>query len=108
MIKELTPGINRLLDTDNYLILPSNCFIRFLITSSDVLHSFAIPSLGIKCDAIPGRINAIGIEIYRTGLYYGQCSELCGVNHGFMPIAVEVVTEEQFAAWVVMAKEKYK
>ena len=91
MIKELTPGVNRLLDTDNYLILPSNCFIRFLITSSDVLHSFAVPALGIKVDAIPGRINSVGVEIYRTGLYYGQCSELCGIGHSYMPINIKVI-----------------
>lgn len=91
MVKDLNPGINRLLDTDNYLILPSNTFIRFLITSTDVLHSFAIPALGIKCDATPGRINAVGIEAYRPGFYYGQCSELCGVGHSFMPINLKII-----------------
>lgn len=91
MIKDLSPGINRLLDTDNYLIIPSNCFIRFLVTSSDVLHSFSIPALGVKVDAVPGRINSVGLEVYRTGFYYGQCSELCGINHSYMPINIKVI-----------------
>ena len=91
MIKDLTPGVNRLLDTDNYLILPSNTFIRFLVTSTDVIHAFAVPALGIKCDATPGRINALGVEAYRPGFYYGQCSELCGIGHSYMPINIKII-----------------
>jgi heme/copper-type cytochrome/quinol oxidase subunit 2 len=90
-LKDLNLGDFRLLDTDEYLILPSNTFIRFLFTSTDVLHSWSIPSLGIKVDCIPGRLNQSGIEIYRPGLYYGACYELCGVGHAFMPITLKVV-----------------
>jgi cytochrome c oxidase subunit 2 len=84
-------GLFRLLDTDEHLILPSNTPIRLLITASDVIHSWSIPALGIKMDAIPGRLNQIGIEIYRSGLYFGQCYELCGVGHAFMPITLRVI-----------------
>lgn len=82
--------IFRLLDVDNRLILPLNNQIRFLVNSSDVIHSFTIPSLGIKVDAVPGRINQISININRFGLYFGQCSEICGINHSFIPIVIEV------------------
>jgi len=91
MSQDLNPGFFRLLETDEYLILPSNTPIRFLVTASDVIHSWAIPALGIKMDACPGRLNQVGVEIYRSGLYYGQCSEICGINHGFMPIALKVI-----------------
>jgi cytochrome c oxidase subunit 2 len=91
LIKDLNIGNFRLLDTDEFLILPSNVFIRFLITSTDVIHSWSIPSLGIKTDAIPGRLNQTGLEIYRPGLYFGACYELCGVGHAFMPITLKVV-----------------
>lgn len=91
LVQDLKPGILRLLDTDKYLILPSNTTIRFIITSSDVIHSWAIPSLGIKTDAIPGRINQTSTEIYRPGLYFGACMELCGVGHAFMPITLKVI-----------------
>jgi heme/copper-type cytochrome/quinol oxidase subunit 2 len=91
MSQDLNLGAFRLLDTDEHLIVPSNTPIRFLITSSDVIHSWAIPALGIKMDACPGRLNQIGVEIYRPGLYFGQCSEICGVGHAFMPITLKVV-----------------
>jgi cytochrome c oxidase subunit 2 len=91
MNQDLYKGSFRLLDTDEYLILPSNTPIRLLITSSDVIHSWAIPSLGIKMDACPGRLNQIGVEIYRSGTYYGMCSEICGVSHAFMPITLKVI-----------------
>ncbi len=78
----------RLLETDNYLVLPTNEPLRFLVTSTDVIHSWAVPSLGIKIDATPGRLNQVLTIIDRPGIFYGQCSEICGVNHGFMPIAV--------------------
>jgi cytochrome c oxidase subunit 2 len=83
---DLGPGCLRLLEVDNPLLLPSNTYIRFLVTSVDVLHSWAVPSLGIKVDAVPGRLNQIFTFIKRSGEFYGQCSEICGVNHGFMPI----------------------
>jgi cytochrome c oxidase subunit 2 len=86
---ELTPGEFRLLQVDNPVILPINTYIRVIITSLDVLHSWAIPSFGIKVDAVPGRLNQAFIFIKREGTFYGQCSELCGVNHGFMPIVVK-------------------
>lgn len=91
LLQDLTPGSLRLLDTDEHLILPSNILIRFLITSTDVLHSWAIPALGIKMDACPGRLNQTAVEIYRPGLYWGSCMELCGVQHGFMPISLKVI-----------------
>lgn len=91
LLQDLNSGNFRLLDTDEILVLPSNTFIRFLITSTDVIHSWAVPSLGIKTDAIPGRLNQTGVEIYRPGLYFGQCSELCGINHYAMPITIKVL-----------------
>jgi len=89
--QDLNKGYFRLLDTDEHLIIPSNTPIRFLITASDVLHSWSLPALGIKMDAIPGRLNQVGLEIYRPGLYFGQCYEICGINHAFMPITLRVV-----------------
>ena len=89
--EDLELGDPRLLTVDNYLILPSNTSIRFLVTANDVLHSFAVPSLGIKSDAIPGRLNSIGVTITRNSTFYGQCSELCGILHGFMPIGIKSV-----------------
>lgn len=83
---ELGPGCLRLLEVDNALIVPTNTYIRFLVTAVDVLHSWAVPSLGIKVDAVPGRLNQMFTFIKRPGEFYGQCSEICGVNHGFMPI----------------------
>nr|YP_010261463.1 cytochrome c oxidase subunit II [Brachymeria lasus]UIB40545.1 cytochrome c oxidase subunit II [Brachymeria lasus] len=80
----------RLLDVDNRLIVPFNMHMRLLISSLDVIHSFTVPSLGIKVDAIPGRLNQISLNIIRPGIYYGQCSEICGVNHSFMPVVMEV------------------
>jgi heme/copper-type cytochrome/quinol oxidase subunit 2 len=81
----------RLLTPDNVITMPVNRFTRLLVTSSDVIHSWAVPALGVKIDACPGRINTIGVLPTRTGIYYGQCSEICGINHAFMPIAVQVV-----------------
>ncbi len=92
----LTEGDIRLLTVDNELVLPVNTSIRLLVTSNDVIHSFAVPSLGLKSDAIPGRLNATGLIINRTSYYYGQCSELCGVLHGFMPIAIHAVTLPEY------------
>lgn len=96
---DLVCGDYRLLNVDNYLILPIRTHIRILVTAMDVLHSWAIPSLGIKIDAVPGRINQIGLFINRIGVFYGQCSELCGINHGFMPIMIKAVEYEIFEKW---------
>nr|AZL93508.1 cytochrome c oxidase subunit 2 [Torymus sp. ZJUH_2016035] len=90
----------RLLDVDNRLILPVNNQIRLLVNSSDVIHSFALPSLGIKVDAVPGRLNQIKMNIIRPGLYFGQCSEICGVNHSFMPIVIEATSLKNFLNWL--------
>ena len=90
----------RLLEVDNRVVIPAGKVVEFLITGADVIHSFAVPAFGVKKDAIPGKVNSVWVKVDKPGIYYGQCSELCGVNHGFMPIAVEVVTEEEFEAWV--------
>nr|YP_010952442.1 cytochrome c oxidase subunit 2 [Ancyromonas sigmoides]WMQ52546.1 cytochrome c oxidase subunit 2 [Ancyromonas sigmoides] len=89
----------RLLEVDNPLILPIDTHIRVLVTSADVLHSWAVPSLGVKMDAVPGRLNQLSLFINHTGTFYGQCSELCGTNHGFMPIKVLAVTRAQYLNW---------
>lgn len=96
---ELNLGNFRLLDVDNIIILPIKMHIRVLVTAMDVIHSWAIPSLGIKIDAVPGRINQVGIFINRIGVFYGQCSELCGINHGFMPIVIKGVEYSSFLEW---------
>ena len=90
--KDLILGDLRLLEVDQRLVLPRNVKIRFLVTSSDVLHSWSIPSLGIKIDACPGRINEVHASIYRKSIFYGQCSEICGILHGFMPIVIQTVS----------------
>nr|YP_010455429.1 cytochrome c oxidase subunit II [Anoura cultrata]UUA63060.1 cytochrome c oxidase subunit II [Anoura cultrata] len=96
---DLKMGDLRLLEVDNRVVLPMETTIRMLITSEDVLHSWAIPSLGLKTDAIPGRLNQTTLLSSRPGLYYGQCSEICGSNHSFMPIVLEMVTLEYFEKW---------
>nr|ALO71237.1 cytochrome c oxidase subunit 2 [Tychobythinus sp. 1 EF-2015] len=90
----------RLLDVDNRMIIPYNSQIRMLISASDVLHSWAIPSISIKIDAIPGRLNQINFLINQTGLYFGQCSEICGANHSFMPITIESISPTFFIKWI--------
>jgi cytochrome c oxidase subunit 2 len=97
----------RLLAVDNDLVVPVNKVVRVLATGADVIHSFAVPSFGIKIDAVPGRINEIWFKAEREGMYYGQCSELCGKDHAFMPIAVRVVSDADYAAWLADAKKKY-
>nr|WGW14720.1 cytochrome c oxidase subunit II [Bangiopsis subsimplex] len=94
-------GALRLLEVDNAMVLPVLVHTRLLVTSTDVLHSWAVPALGIKCDAVPGRLNQAGILVLREGCYYGQCSEICGLQHGFMPIMVEAVTPGWFRQWLV-------
>ncbi len=98
--KDLKPGQLRLLEVDNRIMVPINTTVRMLVTSTDVLHSFAVPSLGIKKDAVPGRVNETWFRISKEGVYYGQCSELCGTGHGFMPIAIQVVSKEQYDEWL--------
>nr|WMQ72177.1 cytochrome oxidase subunit II [Okanagana arctostaphylae] len=90
----------RLIEVDNRMILPFNTQIRLMITSTDVLHSWATPSLGIKVDAVPGRLNQASIMINRPGLIYGQCSEICGSNHSFMPIVIESINNNMFLNWL--------
>jgi heme/copper-type cytochrome/quinol oxidase subunit 2 len=85
---------------DNRVVIPVNTHVRIIVSATDVLHSWAVPSLGVKCDAIPGRLNQISVFVKREGIYYGQCSELCGINHGFMPIVVEVVSLPNYIAWI--------
>lgn len=98
--EEIQPGQLRLLEVDERIVLPVGTNIRLLMTAGDVIHSWAVPSLGIKTDAIPGRLNESWVRIDREGVYYGQCSEICGTGHAFMPIAVEAVSKERFAEWV--------
>ena len=102
---DLEVGQLRLLEVDNRVVLPVNTPIRVIITAADVLHSWAVPSLGVKCDAVPGRLNQVSLFIQREGVFYGQCSELCGVNHGFMPIVVEGVNMEDYLTWVATKLE---
>nr|UGN61682.1 cytochrome c oxidase subunit II [Cryptocercus sp. 2 ZQW-2021c] len=90
----------RLLDVDNRTTLPTNTFIRMIVTAADVLHSWTIPSLGVKADATPGRLNQISFLINRPGLFFGQCSEICGANHSFMPIVIESITTSNFIKWI--------
>jgi len=97
---DLVKGAFRLLEVDNRVVLPVNTHIRLLVTSADVLHSWAIPSLGIKVDACPGRLTQASLFIKRTGVFYGQCSEICGVNHGFMPIVIKAVDQNIFVKWI--------
>jgi cytochrome c oxidase subunit 2 len=104
---ELKADQPRLLAVDNEMVVPVNKNVHVLATGADVIHSFAVPSFGIKIDAVPGRINETWFRATREGIYYGQCSELCGKDHAFMPIAVRVVSEQAFASWVEEAKKKY-
>lgn len=99
--------VPRLLAVDNEIVVPVNKVIRVQITAADVIHAFAMPSLGIKRDAVPGRLNETWFRATREGLYFGQCSELCGTNHAFMPAAIRVVSDAAYAAWLEDAKKKY-
>jgi cytochrome c oxidase subunit 2 len=98
--EELKPGQKRLLETDNAVVVPVNVNVRVQVTATDVLHAWAVPAFGVKRDAVPGRLNETWFRATKEGTYYGQCSELCGVNHGFMPIKVEVVSKQKFDTWV--------
>jgi cytochrome c oxidase subunit 2 len=101
---EIKPGMKRVLETDNRVVVPVNTTVRVYTTAADVLHAWAVPSFGVKKDAVPGRLNETWFRAEREGVYYGQCSEICGTNHGFMPIAVEVVSKAAFDAWVKKAQ----
>ena len=105
--EDIGDGQTRLLETDNRVVVPVGTNIRLLTTADDVIHAWAIPAFGIKIDATPGRVNESWFHVEKEGIYYGQCSELCGVYHGFMPIAVEVLSKEAFAAWLIEAKEEF-
>nr|YP_009971749.1 cytochrome c oxidase subunit II [Cucujus mniszechi]QNG56459.1 cytochrome c oxidase subunit II [Cucujus mniszechi] len=98
---EMKPFNFRLLDVDNRVIIPFESNIRMLITSADVIHSWTIPSLGVKIDATPGRLNQVSFSTNRSGLFYGQCSEICGANHSFMPIVLESVSPKYFIKWII-------
>jgi cytochrome c oxidase subunit 2 len=104
---DLKPGEHRLLATDNHVVVPVGERIRLLTTSNDVIHSWAIPAFGVKMDAVPGRTNETWFEATEIGTYYGQCSELCGKDHAFMPIVVDVVSKADFAKWAADAKQKF-
>jgi cytochrome c oxidase subunit 2 len=105
--KDLKPDQLRLLSVDNEMVVPVNKTVRMQVIGADVIHSFAVPSFGIKIDAVPGRLNETWFRATREGVFYGQCSELCGKDHAFMPIAVRVVSEQAFSAWVEDAKKKF-
>jgi cytochrome c oxidase subunit II len=105
--KDLKPDQPRLLTVDNEMVVPVNKVIHVLVTGADVIHSFAVPSFGIRIDAVPGRLNDTWFKATREGTFRGQCSELCGTDHAFMPIVVRVVSENDFTAWVGEAKQKF-
>ena len=104
---DLQEGDLRLLTVDNPLVIPANKNIQILITAGDVLHSWAVPSMGLKTDAVPGRLNETWVNVKEPGIYRGQCSEICGSGHGFMPVVVKVLPESEFIAWANEAKNNY-
>ena len=97
----------RLLGVDNEMVVPVNKVIRIQTTGADVIHSFAVPAFGIKIDSVPGRLNETWVKATKVGMFYGQCSELCGKDHAFMPIAIHVVNEQEYTAWLAQAKQKF-
>nr|YP_220644.1 cytochrome c oxidase subunit II [Latimeria menadoensis]ACX31752.1 cytochrome c oxidase subunit II [Latimeria menadoensis]BAD90819.1 cytochrome c oxidase subunit II [Latimeria menadoensis] len=104
--QDLNPGQFRLLETDHRMVIPMESLIRVLISAEDVLHSWAVPALGVKMDAVPGRLNQITFMVSRPGLYYGQCSEICGANHSFMPIVLEAIPLDPFEDWSSLMLEE--
>nr|QQY98741.1 cytochrome c oxidase subunit II [Palaemon sinensis] len=102
----MTKASFRLLDVDNRTVLPMNTQVRVLITAADVIHSWTVPALGVKVDAIPGRLNQLSFQMNRPGLFYGQCSEICGANHSFMPIVVESTSVKSFLNWISSHSEE--
>lgn len=105
--KDLKPGQLRLLEVDNALVLPVGMNIKIQITATDVIHSWTVPSFGVKHDGVPGRVNESWFKIDREGVFYGQCSELCGVGHAYMPIKVVAVSQEKYKEWLIEAKKKF-
>jgi cytochrome c oxidase subunit 2 len=105
--KDRKPDQPRLLAVDNEAVVPVGKVVHVLITADDVIHNWTVPAFGVKIDAVPGRVTRVWFQARETGMYYGQCSELCGERHAFMPIAVRVVTEQEFASWVDNAKKKF-
>ena len=105
--KDLKKGQPRLLAVDNVVVVPVNKVVKVLITANDVLHAWALPSFGVKRDAMPGRINETWFKAEKEGTYYGQCSELCGIKHAFMPIEVRVVSNQEYQEWLSEAKIKF-
>nr|ALO20833.1 cytochrome c oxidase subunit 2 [Halitholus cirratus] len=103
---DLETGDLRLLEVDNKVVVPVNTQVRVVVTGADVIHCFAVPSLGVKIDAIPGRLNQVSFLIKRPGVYYGQCSEICGSDHSFMPIVVEGVSQEKFVNWISQKQDE--
>lgn len=104
---DLKPGQKRLLQTDNVLVIPAGVNVRLQVTAADVLHAWAMPSLGVKVDGVPGRLNELWLHAKAPGTYYGQCSELCGIRHGFMPITLQAMPEAEFKAWIEEAQKKF-
>ena len=105
--EDLKEGDLRLLTVDNPLVIPANKNVQILITAGDVLHSWAVPSMGLKTNAVPGRLNETWVNVKEPGIYRGQCSEICGSGHGFMPVVVKVLPEREFMAWANEAKNNY-
>jgi cytochrome c oxidase subunit 2 len=105
--KDLKPDQPRLLGADNAMVVPVGKVVKVQVTAADVLHSFAVPSFGVKVDAVPGRLNETWFRAEQEGVYYGQCSELCGNGHPYMPIEIRVVSEQQYAAWLAEAKQRF-
>ena len=105
--EDLKEGQPRLLQTDTEMVIPVNTKVRLVITGKDVIHSWAIPAFGVKKDAVPGHFNEIWFEVNKEGTYYGQCSEICGTGHGYMPITVRAVSKEEFQKWIEFAQDEY-
>jgi cytochrome c oxidase subunit 2 len=104
---DIKPGQKRLLEVDNRLVVPAGTNIRLLFAGTDVIHSWFVPSLGVQIYAMPGRLNESWVNVTKPGVYYGQCNQICGINHAYMPIAVEALSKEDFARWVEDAKKKF-
>ena len=104
---DLKPGQPRLLATDTQVVVPVDTNVRLIVTAADVIHNWAMPAFGVKMDGVPGRLNETWFRASETGIYYGQCSELCGIRHAFMPIEVHVLEQEDFDAWVQSAQDEY-
>ena len=102
---ELEDNIFRLLDVDTRVVVPFNIHVRILISSADVLHAWTVPSLGVKADAVPGRLNQVKLIAQRAGLFFGQCSEICGANHSFITIVLETVNSKTFLNWIICAQD---